>query len=191
MKLIIYIILPFILCFCSDAEFCVTEECASDFQRGLGDVTEPDAPPENGNSDGEQQIVQLPDEVEALTDFEDPTGDGATEAFRITNVTFEFGSSEIAPEFEDILEELSLYLLSKNFSKLVVYGHTDSIGSEESNLVLSQDRALSVKDYLRGLDYLSGLQIDDYGLGETQPIDSNDTDSGRQKNRRVEFFAIP
>ena len=73
----------------------------------------------------------------------------------------------------------------KNFS-LKLAGHTDNIGSDENNLRLSKDRAESVKAYLVSKG-ANPSRIEATGYGESQPIASNKTAEGRQKNRRVEF----
>ena len=74
--------------------------------------------------------------------------------------------------------------------KLVVAGHTDSVGTDEYNMGLSKRRAQAVKEFL-----VSAYQIDVNRLivrwfGERQPFTSNDTEAGRAKNRRVEFIRI-
>ncbi|MFM7726035.1 MAG: OmpA family protein, partial [Flavobacteriales bacterium] len=70
--------------------------------------------------------------------------------------------------------------------KIEIGDHTDNVGSDDTNLTLSNNRAQSVVDYLirKGID--SG-RLTAKGYGETQPIDTNDTDIGRAKNRRTEF----
>ena len=70
-----------------------------------------------------------------------------------------------------------------------IYGYTDSVGSDEYNMNLSEQRANAVKTYLASKGLLSSrFQI--VGMGELEPIASNDTDAGRSENRRVEFAII-
>jgi OOP family OmpA-OmpF porin len=69
---------------------------------------------------------------------------------------------------------------------LVIAGHTDSQGREEMNLQLSQDRAQAVADALRQRRVLTA-SYEVRGYGEEQPIASNDTEEGREANRRIEF----
>ena len=76
-------------------------------------------------------------------------------------------------------------LVKKNFS-LKLAGHTDNVGSNEANMRLSKDRAESIKNYMISQNVKSG-KIEAVGYGETQPVATNKTDAGRQKNRRVEF----
>ena len=70
-----------------------------------------------------------------------------------------------------------------------IAGHTDSKGSDDYNLNLSQGRSQSVVDYLasQGIDK---TRLQAHGYGETKPIDTNDTDEGRANNRRVEFTIL-
>lgn len=75
-------------------------------------------------------------------------------------------------------------------SRLIVKGYTDSRGSEEYNLQLSQRRAEAVKNYLVAKQ-VAPSRITSVGFGESFPVASNDTESGRQQNRRVEIEIIP
>ena len=70
--------------------------------------------------------------------------------------------------------------------RVIIEGHTDSVGSDEYNMELSGRRAGAVSKYLvsKGID---STRLQAKGLGETQPIASNDTEEGRAKNRRVEL----
>jgi OOP family OmpA-OmpF porin len=70
-----------------------------------------------------------------------------------------------------------------------IEGHTDSRGSNRSNKKLSQNRANSVQSYLIG-QAVPPSQLIAEGRGEEEPIESNDTDEGRAKNRRVEFHIV-
>jgi len=70
-----------------------------------------------------------------------------------------------------------------------ISGHTDSIGSPESNLKLSLNRANSVRNYLINHG-IKGDRVTALGSGDTQPVASNDTDDGRQQNRRTEVKII-
>ena len=70
--------------------------------------------------------------------------------------------------------------------KILVKGHTSSEGGDDYNMKLSETRSLSVKQYLISQGIV-GERIAYKGLGETQPVATNDTEDGRQRNRRVEF----
>ena len=103
-------------------------------------------------------------------------------------VLFESGKAIIKAESFPLLDQVALQILShKNIAMVRIEGHTDSLGPEEDNLYLSQDRADAVRRYLvkRGVPK-NKLQAT--GYGETRPLSSNDTAAGRTRNRRVEFF---
>lgn len=110
-------------------------------------------------------------------------------AIVLNNIFFEFGSAVLKNESEYELSELYQSLSENSKLKIKILGHTDNIGSEESNLNLSQMRANAVKDYL----IKKGIQQDrlsSEGKGELQPIDSNENEEGRKNNRRTEFIII-
>jgi len=67
-----------------------------------------------------------------------------------------------------------------------VEGHTDSVGTDDYNLKLSQRRADAVRDYLTA-NSISAANVQSIGLGKADPVASNDTPAGRQQNRRVEM----
>jgi outer membrane protein OmpA-like peptidoglycan-associated protein len=70
---------------------------------------------------------------------------------------------------------------------VMIEGHTDNVGSDDYNMGLSQRRADSVKAYLMG-EGINGNRLVAYGKGESSPVASNDTASGRRQNRRVEVI---
>ena len=70
--------------------------------------------------------------------------------------------------------------------KINIIGHTDNEGDERDNLILSRDRAKAVRDYLISKN-VSEDRLDSEGMGESQPIADNETEEGKQINRRVEF----
>lgn len=105
------------------------------------------------------------------------------------NLEFETGKDIIKPESIPSLTELAQVLVKKPEWKLQIAGHTDNVGNDQANLVLSKKRSEAVKAFMvsQGIDAgrLSALYF-----GETMPIASNDTPEGRQKNRRVEMTII-
>ncbi len=103
----------------------------------------------------------------------------------IRNLEFDFGKSTIRARSLPYLDRVAAILVKKGFS-LKLAGHTDNVGSDAANLRLSKDRAESVKNYLVSQGVNNG-KVEATGYGESQPIESNKTDAGRQKNRRVEF----
>lgn len=103
----------------------------------------------------------------------------------IKNLEFEFSKSSIRDQSYPYLNKVADMMILKGFS-LKLGGHTDAVGSNAANLILSKNRAESVKNYLvsKGVNF---GKIEAVGYGESQPIANNKTTAGRQKNRRVEF----
>lgn len=105
------------------------------------------------------------------------------------NLEFETGKAIIKEESLPSLGELAEVLLKKPEWKLQIAGHTDNVGNDQANLVLSKKRSEAVKYFMIskgiGADRLSALYF-----GETQPVADNATAEGRQKNRRVEMTII-
>jgi OmpA-OmpF porin, OOP family len=108
---------------------------------------------------------------------------------KLNNIFFDTGKAtlrdESAPELDRIVGEMNTK------PKLVIElgGHTDNVGSNELNNKLSQDRADSVREYMIGKG-IEPDRIQSKGYGETKPVATNDTDEGRQQNRRVEFTIL-
>lgn len=105
-------------------------------------------------------------------------------------VTFDFGKSSLKPQFYSALNNVAATLKEYDQTIVEVSGHTDSIGSDAANQVLSEARANAVADYLIGQG-LMRQRFEILGMGERYPIASNETDSGRAKNRRVEIRVLP
>ncbi len=105
-------------------------------------------------------------------------------------ISFDFNSAAVRPEFRPALDKVSETLVSFPSTFVDVKGHTDSIGSVAVNQRLSEQRAISVADYLnmRGVHQ---ARIATRGYGFTMPIASNDTEEGRAQNRRVEIKLTP
>jgi OOP family OmpA-OmpF porin len=103
----------------------------------------------------------------------------------IRNLEFDLGKATIRSTSNATLDRVAALLVEKNFS-LKLAGHTDNSGSMALNLRLSKDRAESVKAYLVSQG-ANASRIEATGYGPNQPIASNKTAEGRQKNRRVEF----
>ena len=103
----------------------------------------------------------------------------------IENLEFDFAKSTIKPSSYPSLDKVAELLQRKNLS-LKLAGHTDNVGSASRNMALSKERAESVKAYLAGKG-VNPSRIEATGYGMNQPIASNKTAAGRQKNRRVEF----
>jgi len=107
-----------------------------------------------------------------------------------SGITFETNSYAIQPQFRQTLDNVASTLAQYNQTYIDVYGHTDSTGGDAVNIPLSQNRAKSVADYLSMRGVLSA-RIGTQGFGSSQPLASNETAEGRQKNRRVEIKIVP
>ena len=107
-----------------------------------------------------------------------------------SNITFATDSSTVQPQFNETLVSVGLVLKKFNKTIVDVYGHTDNTGTEAHNQDLSQRRAVSVATILanQGIDQRR-FYIE--GKGETDPIASNATETGRTQNRRVEIQISP
>lgn len=109
--------------------------------------------------------------------------------FILKNMFFATNKTDILPQSETDLQTLYEFLSENPNARIRIVGHTDSVGSDESNMRLSQGRSASVKNEMvkRGID---ANRIETDGKGESEPIDTNDTEEGRQNNRRVEVQVL-
>ena len=105
----------------------------------------------------------------------------------IGDVLFETGRADLKSGAVGNLDELARFLAKYPERSVVIEGHTDSVGSQEFNVGLSERRAASVRSYLvrQGVDV---ARITTQGMGESAPVASNDSAGGRQQNRRVEII---
>ena len=152
------------------------------------------------------QVVKVP------TGLEDSDGDGVVDAVdkcpntppntrvdgdgcpipkvvRLEGVTFEFNKTRLRPDSQTILNWVVGIMKKYPDMQVELAGYTDSVGSAAYNLKLSQKRADAVKGYLleQGVD---GSRIQTKGYGKENPVASNDTDEGREYNRRVELHIL-
>jgi len=106
-------------------------------------------------------------------------------------IFFEFNSTTLRPEAHVLLDKVGAALASDELAtfRFSVEGHTDSVGSESFNDRLSRDRAEVVKAYLIAQG-VPPERLSTVGHGETTPVASNQTDDGRQRNRRVELINL-
>ncbi|MBQ3999345.1 MAG: OmpA family protein [Paludibacteraceae bacterium] len=108
------------------------------------------------------------------------------EVFIVKNLHFATNKTRILSRSEQALNDLYMYLARNPQVRVKIVGHTDNVGKDEANQKLSDGRANAVMNELieRGI---SADRLQAEGRGETQPIDTNDTEEGRQNNRRVEI----
>ena len=107
----------------------------------------------------------------------------------LKNIFFDFDKATLRPESTNELQRLTKLLTDVPTLKIEISGHTDSKGANDYNLKLSDNRAKAVVDYLIKAG-ISADRLTYKGYGEEQPISTNDTEVGRQLNRRTEFKII-
>ncbi|NCO63473.1 MAG: OmpA family protein [Flavobacteriales bacterium] len=112
----------------------------------------------------------------------------ATGKFVTNAIHFDVNSATIKPESYGILREIAEALKSEPGKSIRIVGHTDSDGTEQYNLGLSKDRALSVKNALANQFGIDTNRLETDGKGESEPVASNDTALNKAKNRRTEFI---
>ena len=104
-----------------------------------------------------------------------------------SDISFDTGRADIKPNFRPILDRFASSLGENPAAQVTIIGHTDSVGSDALNSQLSIDRAASARNYLasRGVTQ-QRVAVD--GRGEREPVASNDNETGRARNRRVEIY---
>ena len=119
----------------------------------------------------------------------DARGCALDQSFILRGVKFEFDSDRLTPAAREILNEVASTLQAYPNIDVELEGHTDSIGSDSYNLGLSERRAIAVKVYLEGRG-IPAKRMRPVGYGESQPIATNETEEGRDENRRVELTVV-
>ncbi len=119
----------------------------------------------------------------------DENGCAVEQKFILRGVKFEFDSDRLTPQAMEILNEVAATLQAYPDVQVELEGHTDSIGTDAYNLGLSKRRANAVKTYLVGRG-IEASRMTPVGYGESRPIATNDTEEGREENRRVELKVI-
>jgi outer membrane protein OmpA-like peptidoglycan-associated protein len=113
----------------------------------------------------------------------------AARTYTLDNVHFDFGKATLRPESFAELEELISYLKNKDDINVEIAGHTDNVGNDADNLKLSQQRAEAIRNYV----IKKGIQparVIAKGYGTAEPVADNDTEEGRQLNRRTEVRVL-
>ncbi|NDV16807.1 OmpA family protein [Muricauda sp. TY007] len=105
-------------------------------------------------------------------------------------IRFNSGSADILPQSMGIIRQISQVLNQDSAMSLNIVGHTDSDGSDESNMKLSKDRAEAVKKALVSVYGISENRLSSEGKGEAEPVADNGTAQGKAQNRRVEFIKL-
>lgn len=152
--------------------------------------TPPPPPPPPGDADKDgvlDNVDKCPDTPPGVA--VDAYGCTRKGSITLEGVTFETNSARLTPESQSILDTIATDLNKYPRLRIELQGHTDSSGSDQYNLTLSQQRADSVRTYLieQGVP---ATRLVARGYGEGQPIDDNKTAEGRSRNRRVVMFVV-
>ena len=125
---------------------------------------------------GEARVEKMPNDVVRIT--------------MTSHTAFDTDSVNIKPAFHSTLDKLADVVVRYGKTSLTVVGHTDNVGSNQYNQKLSERRAVSVAQYFESR-HVSPLRLATLGKGEGEPVASNNTESGRSANRRVEIYVEP
>ena len=117
--------------------------------------------------------------------------EGNSIILRLVGLTFDSGNAQIGQDKFDLLAKVEKAIDVFPRSELIIEGHTDSHGGDDANQKLSQTRAEAVQQYMVNAMRIPTYRLIATGYGETRPIASNETESGRQHNRRIDIVIRP
>ncbi|KAA3620042.1 MAG: hypothetical protein DWQ05_04760 [Calditrichaeota bacterium] len=117
--------------------------------------------------------------------------EGENVIIRLYGLTFPVNKSIIEPQYFGLLTKVQRAINEFSGCMIDINGHTDSHGSDEQNLKLSNERAEAVRQYLLANMNLDTIRIKAVGFGENDPVASNETQGGRAKNRRIDVVITP
>lgn len=117
--------------------------------------------------------------------------EGDSIILRMVGLTFDSGNSQIGQDKFNLLGKVEQAIDVFPRSELIIEGHTDSFGGDDANQKLSQKRAEAVQQYMINAMRIPTYRLIATGYGETRPIASNETESGRQRNRRIDIVIRP
>ncbi|MFZ1892247.1 MAG: OmpA family protein [Formosimonas sp.] len=143
-----------------------------------------------GNNYGDQIQQKLNNLFKGSDSSATQMSDGSLKINLAGDVSFSSGSSVIKDSFVGTLNEVATIINQTPNRRVVVVGHTDSMGNADANQRLSLARANSVRNFLVN-NGTSSSRISTDGRGSTQSVASNNTEEGRAQNRRVEIFLLP
>ncbi len=130
----------------------------------------------NEIKNGQAKVDKLPNDVVRVT--------------MTSNTAFDTNATEIKPGFHGAMDKIADVVVRYGKTTLTIVGHTDNVGADQQNQQLSERRAASVAHYLEGKN-VNPMRLALQGRGESAPIASNATETGRQANRRVEIYVEP
>ncbi len=134
----------------------------------------------------ERQAKQLEQQMAGTGVTVTPNANGNIDLVMPGNITFSFDNATLNSSFKPTLDKLASTMNEYNQNTVTIAGHTDSQGSASYNQGLSRDRAYAVANYLSARGIPSS-RINVVAYGESRPVADNNTDYGRQQNRRVEL----
>lgn len=150
------------------------------------------------NRRSDEDVLSGPSSATTMTDVAAVHTDGSDlagrspenrELFVVLNINFATDSAKIPLEFRQYMEKFTNYLKKPPmYKRIVISGHTDSVGSDDYNLRLSRQRAITVKRAFVEVFGLDESKIQVEGFGESRPVADNGNYQGRAQNRRVEFY---
>ncbi|MFC4401749.1 OmpA family protein [Gracilibacillus xinjiangensis] len=167
----------------------ILDAYGEEFEHLKGDIVE-----KRYEGKAEQMIkltIPLNPEYEDAPDNMDVTKDGdEMKLIMPDDILFEFGESDIRNEGKSSIQAVAKWLEDKEYTGMIkIYGHTDNVGDDNINQPLSEERAENVFRTLKSfVNDPSLYQFEVKGFGEYEPISTNETDEGRQRNRRVEIL---
>ena len=143
--------------------------------------------------EAQARVKQQFEEVEKMFTPEEARvfREGNNIILRLVGLTFDSGASQIRPESFDLLAKVERAIDVFPRSELIIEGHTDSHGGDDFNQQLSQARAESVQQYMINAMRIPTYRLIATGYGETRPVASNETESGRARNRRIDIIIRP
>jgi outer membrane protein OmpA-like peptidoglycan-associated protein len=143
--------------------------------------------------EAEERIRQQFAAIESMFGREEArvSREGNRVVIRLVGLTFASGQDAVRPAYRPLLEKLKQAVDVFPRSQITIEGHTDSYGGDETNLALSRRRAEAVGAYMTAELQVPAVRISAVGYGETQPIANNDTEQGRERNRRIDVIIEP
>ncbi|WP_051556454.1 OmpA family protein [Alkalihalobacterium bogoriense] len=167
----------------------MTEAYGENYEKMEGDIVVE-------RTDGSKRIstrVYLdPPEIEVSDDILLTTDDGETMMSVLDDMLFDFDESKLKDDAKEVLADIVKVLETlEDGTSIEIRGHTDSQGSEDYNLTLSEERAQSVMDFISENGSIDHLEFELIGYGQAKPVASNNNEDGRKRNRRVEIVINP
>jgi outer membrane protein OmpA-like peptidoglycan-associated protein len=172
----------------------IDDDCPLQAEDMDGWEDEDGCPDPDNDGDGILDVDdKCPNNAETFNNYEDDDGcpdDSTPDIPKFINIIFQFATDRIVgADHVPVLDYIAQVMNDNPAMRLKITGHTDNIGSEASNMTLSEKRAKAVLDEFVQLG-IDESRFDLDWKGEIEPIDTNDTEEGRQRNRRIEFTVL-